>query len=732
MSGAIRPGADIGARADAPVKPSAGASGDEDRLLSLVADSVSCCLIVTDASKPDDPIAYVNSAFTLLTGYDRREAIGQNLHLLRGPETDALGLDELREALSSGHSIRRELLSYRKNGDAYWSDITIDPIRNSEGRLIGSAVVMCDSSVRHAEHAMQSAALHRLESITGNAPGYVFRRVLKPDASISYEYLSPSLFRILGLPEDTDWSAGQNFAWFQPDDRADFLRVTRQSAADMTPLRCDIKVLSAAGAEIWFRTDSSPRKLPNGDTVWEGMALDVTAEKVAKAELEFVARHDVVTRLPNRFSFNTAVAEALSRPISADRGAALIYVDLCSFATVIELWGEARADKVLRRVALTLTELAETMAGAVTRMGGDEFALFLPEMAPQTQALEVGRLVCAEISRPMVIDGAPIVVEAFVGVAETSLDAAEMSRGGEIRAVEMLKRARMAMSAAKREGPGACVLYSPDLADGAAKSTTIRNSLSQAIESEQFELHYQPVVDLASGAIIAAEALVRWPHPELGVIPPDIFIPIAEATRLIVPLGGWITKAVMRQTQCWKHAGLSAPLISINLSGVQLQSPGFIEMVEDALAETGCKGADFEFELTEGVLIEISPEVSVRLARLKALGFTLALDDFGSGHASFAYLRRFPVDKIKIDQMFVRQLTAGSSDALIVKAMIGMAHSLGLGVIAEGIETRWQRDFLIGEGCGSGQGYFFSLPLIPEDFARTLDQRVSLPASCAA
>jgi diguanylate cyclase (GGDEF)-like protein/PAS domain S-box-containing protein len=699
--------------------------GEDENLLSLVADSLSYGLIVTDASKPGHPIVYVNGAFTVMTGYDARDAIGRNISL-EGPDTDAAAMGELRRAMSSGHAIRRELLIYRKNGEAFWSDITVDPIRDSRGGLIGCAALMTDLSVRHIEHAKQSATLARLEAITGNAPGYLFQRVLKTDGSISYDYLSPSLFRALGLPEDTDWSGGQNFAWFLPGDRETFLRLTKQSAADMTHLNCDIRVMSASGAELWFRTDSTPRRLPNGDTIWEGLALDVTAEKAAKAELDFLTHHDVLTRLPNRFFFKTVVCEALSRPVDSGREAVLFHIDLCSFAAVIDTWGEARADKLLRRFALRLTEMAETLAGAVTRLGGDEFGLFLPDMALDTTALEIARLVRAEIGRPNIIDGDTIVVEACIGVAESSLGMADIPLGND-RAAEMMKRARLALGAAKREGPGSTVLYAPAIVDAKRDSAALKTSLRAAIETEQFEMHYQPLVDLGSGDIIGAEALVRWRHPELGLIRPDIFIPIAETTRLMVPLGGWITKAVMRQTQRWKCAGLSPPRISINLSSVQLQSPGFLDMVQDALAETGCEGADFEFELTESVLVDISPEVSARLARLKALGFTLSLDDFGSGHASFAYLRRFPVDKIKIDQTFVRQLTVGSSDALIVKAMIAMAHSLGIDVIAEGIETKRQRDFLVGEGCGRGQGYFYSVPLKPEELATMLHHRVSLP-----
>jgi diguanylate cyclase (GGDEF)-like protein len=559
----------------------------------------------------------------------------------------------------------------------------------------------------------------------------VFQRVLKHDGTIGYDYLSPSLFRILGLPDDTDWSNGQNFGWMLPSDRDDFLRWTRQSAADMTRLHCDVRVMSAAGAAFWFRTDSVPRKLANGNTVWEGVALDVTAEKVAQADLAFLSQHDLLTGLPNRFFFRNAIQEAVSRPVAAERKTALFHIDLCSFGTVNDLTGEACADKLLRRIALRLKELAETLSGTVTRMGGDEFGLLLPEMPPDSKALSLGQLICADISRPMVIDGATFVIEACVGAAEIS-HMTELPDGAEDRVAEVMKRVRLAMSAAKREGPSACVQYAPAIVDGAMNSTILKNTLPKAIASEQFELHYQPIVDLISGSIIGAEALVRWSHPELGLIRPDMFIPIAEATRLIVPLGGWITKAAMHQAQSWKRAGVTVPRISINLSSVQLQSPGFLGIIESALAETGCDPADFEFELTEGILIEMSPEVGARLAGLKALGFTLALDDFGSGHATFAYLRQFPVDKIKIDQTFVRQLVAGSSDALIVKAMIAMAQSLRLDVLAEGIETRRQRDFLIGEGCRCGQGYLFSLPLNAEDFAWVLQQRVSLPLTGAS
>ena len=700
-------------------------------MLSLAAGSLSRCLVLTDQSKPDNPIAYVNSGFTVMTGYERHEVVGQNLRILQGPETDSAVIEDFRQAVSSGTSIRRDILNYRKNGDAYWNDVSIDPVRTSEGRLIGFAATMVESTALHIAQVERQAALDRLELITRNVPGYIFQRILKRDGSINYSYLSPSLFRILGLPEDTDWTAGQNFAWFHDGDRKEFIRLTKQSADEMKPLFCDIRVLSVTGEECWFRTDSSPRKLPNGDTVWEGLALDVTSERTAKAKLEFIRHHDILTGVSNRLFFKNAVIEALSQPFEVYGRTAIFYIDLCSFSGVNGSRGEVFADKVLRRIALRLTEWLQTRAGSVSRVGGADFGLIVSDMHPNTNALETGKLICAEISRPMIIDGSKIVIEACVGVADFSLYMGEIPPGAEEQGAELMKRMHLAVNAAKRIGAGTSVLYSPLLDDRTADQTVLTNALREAVEDEQFELHYQPIVDLRTGHIIGAEALVRWSHPELGLVRPDYFIPLAESTRLIVPLGNWINKAVMRQAQSWRHLGVTVPRLSINLSAVQLQSPSLVAIVEDALAETGCNAADFEFELTEGMLIDQSPEVSARLSRLKEIGFSLALDDFGSGHATFAYLRQFPVDKIKIDQIFIRHMVAGSNDEMIVKGMITLARSLGLKVLAEGVETQRQRNFLLQEGCENAQGFLFSPPLKADDFARMLTRRVSLPLTKA-
>jgi EAL domain-containing protein (putative c-di-GMP-specific phosphodiesterase class I) len=290
-----------------------------------------------------------------------------------------------------------------------------------------------------------------------------------------------------------------------------------------------------------------------------------------------------------------------------------------------------------------------------------------------------------------------------------------------------MKHADHALLNAKRQGAGTCHVYSAPRDDPFGNRLTLRRSLQVAITDEQFLLSYQPLVDLASGEIVGAEALIRWNHPDLGIQGPNAFIPYAEESGLIVPLGEWTMRRAMQQVQAWRRQGLSPPCIAINVSGVQLQRPGFIAAVERALQETGARPNDFEFELTEGTLIDAATDTHRQLQTLRKMGFGLAIDDFGTGHSTFKYLRDFPVTKIKIDQTFIRQLVLDSNDALIIRAMIGLSRSLNLQIVAEGVETLAQRDFLRDEGCKVGQGYLFSLPLAAEDFAWLLETRCTLP-----
>jgi diguanylate cyclase (GGDEF)-like protein/PAS domain S-box-containing protein len=698
-----------------------------DISLEAAVASAETCIVLADARRASLPIIFVNQAFTDHTGYSATEVIGRNCRFLQGPKSDQAIVDRMRSALARGVAIACELVNYRKNGEMFWNSITINPIHDEAGMLTHFIAFQHDVSSKYAAMTQLVDTEEQLSSVTENLPGYFFRRVMRPNATFHYPLFSHSLFRILGLPLDTDWSENQFIEHMHPDDREEFLTGLLHSAYTLTPFRTDFRIVSPSGPQPWFRSRSTPRAMPDGSVVWEGLAVDITMEKATESKLTHLARHDMLTGLSNRSMFEAAVLEAIAAHDGATSDVALFTIDLDEFQMLNEEWGLPFGDLVLQGVGQRLLTFADAQAGSVARLGGDEFALLLPTLSHSASLPDLAEAIRQDLLRPMTIGDCEVAVEACVGSAR--YPHGEYPPTGDVskRCAVLMKQADSALLTAKRQGGGTCHIYSGQQDDTARNRLTLRRSLQHAIAGEQFLLSYQPMVDLGSGTIVGAEALVRWNHPDLGLQGPDAFIPYAEQCGLIVPLGEWIMCRAMQQVQAWRRQGLSPPRIAINVSGVQLQRPGFIAAVEQALRETDCRAENFEFELTEGTLIEAATDTHRQLRTLRKMGFGLAIDDFGTGHSTFKYLRDFPVSKIKIDQTFIRQLVLDSNDALIIRAMIGLSRSLNLQIVAEGIETLTQRDFLRDEGCQVGQGYLFSLPLAAEDFAWLLETGCTLP-----
>jgi diguanylate cyclase (GGDEF)-like protein/PAS domain S-box-containing protein len=674
----------------------------------------------------DNSIIFVNPAFTTLTGYTPEEAIGRNCRFLQGPDTDRETVSEIREAIAAGRSIRREILNYRKDGEPFWNDLMIDPIRDDAGFVTGFVGIQYKTAAGTRARAAQAEAELRLKNIIDNLPGYIFRRVLRPDGTIVAPYVGALVSGILGKAEGTA-TAEDFYRHIHPEDQARFARAIARSAADLSLFNEDFRVVSEDGALHWFRSVAPPRRMPNNDIIWDGFALDITAEKAAETQLAFMAFHDSLTGLSNRARFRNSLRKAIDSIASDGDRLEIFFIDLDAFEEVNDTFGYAVGNDVLRSVAQRLEVFAEDGGGIVARLGGDEFAVLLADVAVACSTADLAESIGAALSRPMQLSGHDIVLEVCVGAAVFPHPAEGAPPAVADACRELMQQADLALRAAKQQGPGAHRIYAAEFDDRNRNRMALRQSLGRAVKERHFVLNYQPLIELASGRIVAAEALVRWNHPELGLQRPDLFIPLAEASGLIVPLGAWIMEEAMRCAQSWRKNGIDTPRIAINVSSVQLQKPGFIASVEQALAATGADPCDFEFELTESVLIEFSTDMLSTLNALKSLGFSIAIDDFGTGHSTFKYLRDFPVDKIKIDQTFIRTLVIDSSDAVIVRAMIALARNLGIQIVAEGIETRMQRDFLRDEGCTLGQGYLFSMPLAEEDFGWMLENRPTLP-----
>ncbi len=686
--------------------------------------ATSCPVLLTDATQSDNPITYANAAFSALFGYDMAEIVGRNCRFLQGPDTNPATKAEIRLAIEAGEGIRREILNYCKDGTPFWNDLTIDPIKDAAGRVTGFIGIQHRSDAVHVAMEEKAEAEIRLESIADHIPGYLYRRVMRTDGTVELVYCSPSIGKLLGI-EAPDVSR-LVYEHVHPDDRAALLAAIRSSAANMSIFREEFRLISSDGTVHWLRSDAPPRRMANGEVFWDGLAIEFSAEKKWESEIANLALRDHLTGLLTRQTWRQAIAMQLCGGVGASRQCGVLYIDIVAFHELNARLGARAGDEILREAAHRLATIAESVAGISARLAGDEFALLVPGCTGNDALSLLAQSSGEILGHPIGVDGESIAISTCIGGTVYSYSEINDASDTDI-ASELNAQAELALRLAKQEGSGSLVLYTPERDDRFQNQAILARSLKNAIESDQLELHYQPLVDLASGRVVAAEALVRWKHPTLGMQRPDLFIPMAEKQGLIVPLGRWVLEQALRQHKAWHDAGLSPPPISINVSGNQLIEPGFAATVEDALNAIGARASDFELELTEGLLIEPSPPILASLHALRSMGFTITIDDFGSGHASFRYLRDFPVDKVKLDQVFVRKLVLESADALIIRAVISLARSMGIGFVAEGIETEPQRDFLHQEGCPIGQGYFFSMPLVAEDFTWMLANKLRLP-----
>jgi diguanylate cyclase (GGDEF)-like protein/PAS domain S-box-containing protein len=685
--------------------------------------ATSCSIIVTDPTLPDNPIIYVNAAFSALCGYPITEIIGRNPRFLQGPDSDPQVCAEMRAAVAAGTGIRREILNYRKDGTSFWNDLKIDPIRDAAGRLTGFVGIQYQADATHRANEEKAEAESKLAIIADRVPGYIYQRVMRSDGSIEMPYISSSISKLLGIEES---KVPRNFFKFiHPDDRDGIIAAIRRSAAEMSIFREEFRLVTKTGSVRWMRSDAPPRRMRNGDIVWEGMATEIGAEKRWESEIANLAFRDPLTGLLIRSAWLQALTKRLSAVSQAPDQCGVLHIDITEFYDLNDRLGQRDGDAILCETARRLARIAESVAGVAGRIGGDEFALLVPDCAGEEALASLVGSISDALALPIVIGAQHLRLQTRIG-ATLGGGFPGILAGADL-AGELMTQAELAKRWAKQQGRNAQILYSAERDDRFQNRAILARSLEQAITDGELVLHYQPLVDIASGRIVSAEALVRWNHPTLGMQRPDLFISLAETSGLIVPLGRWVLGEVLRQRRRWQSEGLSPPPIAINLSGIQLLDPGFIATVEESLRSVDANAGDFEIELTEGLLIEPSPQVMSSLASLRRMGFTITIDDFGSGHASFRYLRDFPIDKLKIDQSFVRQLVLDSTEALIIRAIISLARGMGIGCVAEGIETEIQRDFLMREGCKTGQGALFSMPLVAEDFAWLLanDKRLA-------
>ena len=438
---------------------------------------------------------------------------------------------------------------------------------------------------------------------------------------------------------------------------------------------------------------------------------DVSAARAMALQMAHSAQHDFLTGLPNRMLFTDRVTQAIALAQRHVKKVAVLFLDLDGFKHINDSLGHPFGDKLLQSIVKRLLDCVRG-SDTVSRQGGDEFVVLLSEMEQSEDAALTARRMLKAVAEAHPIDQHDLHVTTSIGVSVYPDDGLD--------AETLIKNADTAMYQAKENGRQSYQFFKPAMNVRAVERQSIEESLRRALERNEFALHYQPKINLRTGEITGAEALIRWTHPIRGPVPPGQFIPVAEDCGLILPIGQWVLREACKQARAWLDAGLPLATMAVNISAMEFRDDNFLENVFATLKDTRLDPRALELELTESVLMKRAESTASVLKTLRASGVQVAVDDFGTGYSSLSYLRKFPIDALKIDQSFVRQITTAPDETTIVTAVISMGRSLKLRVVAEGVETRQELEFLQAQQCDEAQGYYFSRPVLPQQFAKLL------------
>lgn len=632
-------------------------------------------------------------------GYRREDVLGRHsTDFLTRESREQARLENIPRMIREGEAHEVPYQFVKANGEII--DVILSAVAEYDDTGSferGLAVIIDVTEQKRAESRLREAA-----AVFENTADGVF--ITDRDARI--QDVNRAFTRITGYDHDEVLGANPRL-WKSEYHGLDFYHAMWRSVTDAGHWR----------GEIWNRRkDGStyPAWLTISQVLGEEGELsgyvavfsDISHVKDAEARLDHLAHHDSLTDLPNRLLLNDRLSHAIARAPRSRDSVAVIFIDLDRFKHVNDSFGHPQGDSLLQQAAARLTACVRA-DDTVARIGGDEFTLLLEDVGGGNGCTVVARKVLETFAEPFVIAEHEVFVTPSLGIALYPESGAD--------ADTLLRNADAAMYQAKQQGGNTYAFYTQALTARAFERVRLEGSLRRALERDEFTLRYQPQVDMTSGEIVGAEALIRWQHPDEGCVGPDRFIPFAEETGMIIPMGEWVLRKACLVAAQWLEAGFDIRHVSVNVAGPQLRRGGLVETVQAALEGSGLPASRLELEVTEGFIMERAERSLAALRELRELGVSLAIDDFGTGYSSLGYLKRLPINVLKIDQSFVHETPGDSESAGICKAVIALAHNLDLAVVAEGVETKAQRGFLVDAGCRLGQGYLFSRPVEAEE-----------------
>ncbi|PDT06642.1 EAL domain-containing protein [Rhizobium sp. M1] len=633
-----------------------------------------------------------------LLAQQREMLLGRTVDQVLAPDQAAIAMEALRTASSEGVAYGRCISVSLPNGETRWFELSVArrPSADPDAATTLLAFSRDVTERRQAEDAINSVRTQLLSVLqtipdmvwVKNVDGvhllcnHAFERLTgKSEAEVvgktDLELFGAERAHISGKSDEATIEAGgilidENWV-VSPENGQSILLETRKLA------------VLGAGGEV---------------TGVLGVSRDVTELNASREKIRQMAFYDPVTSLPNRLLFNERLQQVVSDASSQRRRTGVMLIDIDHFKVVNDTMGHPVGDQLLCQVAIRLKKSVRDL-DTVARLGGDEFAILLPEIQTTDDLDWVACSILERFKESFLLDGKEVYVSCSVGIAISPDDSTDVN--------DLVKYADSAMYLAKRSGRNSFRFYSKDLTVGVEERMQLESELRRAIEREELELHYQPKVLLVSGVMIGSEALLRWPHPEMGMIPPVRFIPVAEDTGLIVELGRWVLREACKTAKELNADCHHLHKIAVNLSGKQFQCSRLVNEIAEILGETGCRAEWIEIEITESLLLDRKGETLQTLLKLRQMGFSIAIDDFGTGYSALNYLARFPIDTLKIDRSFINSSDKRNEE--LVKAILSIAQCLGQDVVAEGVETAEQAAFLAANGCGSAQGFFYSKAL---------------------
>ncbi len=648
---------------------------------------------------------YANQGYAQMFGFDQQSILGHTA-------AEVIGADAARAIQPQVDMVLRELkgIHYERqlvapDGCQRFIEVHLLPHADETGAAIGAFVLISDiTRHREGEAALRESEERLSKFMLASAEGIVFHK------GGFITDINPPVMALMGYTAE-QMMGRSTLDFIAPDERAKVAAVIaagHEIGYDSVALHADG---SRVPVEFIVRTMHY-----QGEKLRMTIVRDIRDRVEAQARIHHLAHHDALTGLPNRVAFIERANVLLAQAQARGQSLALLFVDLDHFKRVNDSLGHPVGDMLLQTVAERITGTLRE-ADLVARFGGDEFVLLLAGAASEAAVAEVAGKLVAAVGAPLRVEGASISVTPSIGVA---LFPAHGDSAG-----ELIKHADTAMYQAKAHGRAGYEFFRPAMAEAARAELALESRLAQAVVDQEFVLHYQPQLRISDGALLGVEALVRWQHPDHGLMTPDQFIPLAEARRLILPIGQWVLHTALRQAVRWHHEGLAPVPVAVNLSELQFQSRGFVQTIQQALADTGAQGEMLELELTERMLMDDLDAVRDTLSQLRALGVRLAVDDFGTGYTSLKHLKELPLDRLKIDRCFVQGLPADAGSAAIAAAIVQMGRGLGLTVLAEGVETAAQREHLLALGCEAQQGLLACAPMPAAQLADWLRLRAA-------